>query len=301
MAGLVPVLWECELGVVSTEVTDAAMVRVETAAERSYRRRLVQIERRKRRVADLQADVAALRLGLSRFAADYHARCGTLFAELDRIQLAIDEFGERIDRLRANRFLDLTGLEREIEDRFAERRRRVADEAAEARGYEDAQRADADRPRLDTEDAAEAKRLYRDLARRYHPDLARTPEEREGREAMMLRVNDAFRERSLDALRALHRAGEVDDPTFETRSLVDRLAWAAEEIGRLDAMADDLRAELTVMRASDTHRLWKRAQDDPGTLETMVADVRHAVRKARRRMTETMATYRALISVRDAA
>ncbi|MDQ3514901.1 MAG: J domain-containing protein [Chloroflexota bacterium] len=286
---------------VSPMAGSGAMVRVESAAERDYRRRLVQIERRKRRVAGLQADVAALRLGLGRFAADYHARVGSLFAELDRIQLTIDEYGERIDRLRANRFLDVAGLEADIEERFAERRRRVEGEEAEAQGYEERRRAEADRPRLRAEDAAEAKRLYRDLARRYHPDLARTPEERERREAMMLRVNEAFRDRSLDALRALHRAGEVDDPGFDARSLADRLAWAAEEIARLGAMVADLHAELGVMRASDTHRLWVRSRDDPGSLETMVADVRHAVRKARGRMRETLATYRSLLDVRNAA
>ncbi|MEJ7761886.1 MAG: hypothetical protein WKF80_03745 [Thermomicrobiales bacterium] len=287
--------------VVSSMTRGGEMVRVESARERDYRRRLVQIERRKRRVAGLQADVAAFRLGLGRFAADYHARVGSLFAELDRIQLTIDEYGDRIDRLRANRFLDVAGLEAEIEERFAERRRRVEGEGAEAQGYEERRRAEADRPRLRADDAAEAKRLYRDLARRYHPDLARTPEERERRETMMLRVNAAFRDRSLESLRALHRAGEVDDPDFDARSLSDRLAWAAEEIARLDAMVADLNAELGVMRASDTHRLWARSQDDPGSLETMVADVRHAVRKARGRMRETLATYRSLLDVRNAA
>ncbi len=280
---------------------EGVLVRTESAEERAYRRYLRQIEDRKRRASELQADVESLKLTLGRFEAEYHARVGALFVDLDRVRLAIDEYGRRVDRLRANLRMDLIRLEQEIEDAFATRRRGIDDEYAEARFYEQARQQDAERPRFDEAHADHAKRLYRDLARRYHPDLARTPEERERREVMMLRVNQAFRERDLSALQALHRAGEIDDPAFEARSIADRVAWAVEEVSRLDTLIVDLGTELATIRASDTHRLWRRCTADPSVLDVLADDLRAQLDAARSRLDETLGIYGELIAKRNAA
>ncbi|HEV2108853.1 MAG TPA: hypothetical protein VGR16_11365 [Thermomicrobiales bacterium] len=275
-------------------------MRTESAEERAYRRYLRRIEAQKQRVSELQADLESLKLTLGRFEAEYHARVGGLFVELDHVKLAIDEYGRRVDRLRTNLRMDLIRLEQEIEDTFATRRRSINAEDAETRFYERARQQDTARPRFDEKQADHAKRLYRDLARRYHPDLARTREERERREVMMLRVNRAFHERDLSALQALHRAGEIDDPLFEARALADRVAWAVEEVSRLDTLIVDLGTELATIRASDTHRLWRRCARDPSVLDVLADDLRVQLAAARSRLDETLGTYGELIAKRDA-
>lgn len=47
------------------------------------------------------------------------------------------------------------------------------------------------------------KNLYRQLARRYHPDLATDPAERASRNDLMARINEAYADRDLAALQAL--------------------------------------------------------------------------------------------------
>jgi hypothetical protein len=278
-----------------------ALVRSESEEERAYRRYLRQIENQKQRASELQADLESLKLTLGRFEAEYHARVGALFVELDRVKLAIDEYGRRVDRLRTNLRMDLIRLEQEIEDAFATRRRGIDVEDAEARFYERVRRQETARPQFDEKQADHAKRIYRDLARRYHPDLARTPEERERREQMMLRVNQAFRERDLSALQALHRAGEIDDPAFEERPLAARVAWAVEEVSRLDTLIADLGTELGTVRASDTHRLWRRCQANPSVLDKLAEDLRVQLEAARIRLDETLGAYGELIAKRNAA
>lgn len=278
-----------------------ALVRTESTEERAYRRLLGQIEDRKLRVSDVQADLESLKLTLGRFEAEYHARVGALFVDLDRVRLAIDEYGRRVDRLRTNLRVDLIRLEQEIEDAFASRRRSIADEQSEAGFYERARRVDAERPRLDADQSGEAKQLYRDLARRYHPDLARTPEERERRQEMMLRVNLAFRERDLAALQALYRAGAVDDPSFETRPLTERIAWASEEVLRQDVLLADLQLEMSTVQGSDTHRLWRRCQVTPAVLDTIAEDLRAQLEIARRQLNDALEVYGTLIADRNAA
>src|SRR5262249_59318751 len=121
-------------------VVTQAVVRVQTPEEREYSRYLAEIEARKRRVAVLSAELQALKLDLTRFEAEYHARVGTLFVELDRLRLAIDEYERRISRLQADPTADPTDIERDLGREFGPRREDVRAEEEEARGYEDAYR-----------------------------------------------------------------------------------------------------------------------------------------------------------------
>ena len=72
-------------------MTDS-VVRTQSPEEREYARYLLEVESRKQRVAALQEELASLRIALGRFEAEYHAVVGSLFLELDRVQLAIRSY-----------------------------------------------------------------------------------------------------------------------------------------------------------------------------------------------------------------
>lgn len=55
----------------------------------------------------------------------------------------------------------------------------------------------------ETPDGSDLKRLYRELARRYHPDLTTDAAERERRNSLMADINAAYSDGDIDALRAL--------------------------------------------------------------------------------------------------
>ncbi len=277
-----------------------AMVRSQTPEEREYARYLADVETRKRRAADLQVELEALRLALTRFEAEYHHRVGSLFVELDRVRIALDEYESRIVRLQTNPSADPNQIEQEVRKAFADRYEDVHQEEEETRQYERAFERDQERPRLDIASEEEATRLYRELARRYHPNLARTEEERRRREPLMQRVNAAFRERNLAGLRALEREAGADDPAFEGRSLGEKLVWAIREVARLDEVITSLAAELAVMRASDTHQLWQRQEAGEGVIEALEADLKADLARKRDHLTELIATYRHLIDRRSA-
>lgn len=76
-----------------------------------------------------------------------------------------------------------------------------------------------------------AQRLYRDLARRAHPDLVQDPVEQERRSAFIARVNDAYRRQDLYELQrlaeewaVLNNAGPAD-PAVRQLWLRQRLIW----------------------------------------------------------------------------
>lgn len=68
----------------------------------------------------------------------------------------------------------------------------------------------AHRPAVDDSPAA-VKTLYRQLARRYHPDLAVDPQERARRNRLMAEINDAYSRQDVEALQALAAQSEGAD------------------------------------------------------------------------------------------
>ncbi|MGH2531502.1 MAG: J domain-containing protein [Thermomicrobiales bacterium] len=272
-----------------------AIVRIQSPEERAYARYLTEIETRKRRVADLQAELEALKLALGRFEAEYHARVGVLFVELDRVRLAIDEYERRIAWLQSHPDGDPAEAEREIEREFRTRHEEIHTEEEETRRYERAFQRDQARPKLAADAEQEVKQLYRDLAKRYHPDLARTDAERRQRETIMQQVNAAFHDRNLDGLRGLFREAEVEDPAFEMRSIGEKLVWAIREVARLDEVIADRMAVIAEARTSDTFQLLSRQQKDEAVIEMLESDLRRELAFSRDRLAELIATYRHLL------
>jgi hypothetical protein len=64
----------------------------------------------------------------------------------------------------------------------------------------------------EAERATTLKKLYRQLASRYHPDLTTDPDERVTRTQLMARINEAYAQRDLEALQALAAQGEPANP-----------------------------------------------------------------------------------------
>jgi len=96
------------------------------------------------------------------------------------------------------------------------------------------------------EDAPELlKRLYRQLARRYHPDLSADPAEREHRNRLMAEINNAYNRRDLDALKVLAAQPEnrsVDEPleTLQLRQMQQIHLQLTQRLVHLKRERDDL-------------------------------------------------------------
>lgn len=76
---------------------------------------------------------------------------------------------------------------------------------------------------VNAESNPDIKSLYRELARRYHPDLAENAAVRDQRAAVMQEINTAYQQRDLDKLIQISHRPEILDP--ERESAGDRLVW----------------------------------------------------------------------------
>jgi hypothetical protein len=93
---------------------------------------MIDIETRKRRIAQLQSERDALELALSRFAVQLKGRVGGLRTELNRVRLQVAEYRRRIERLKEDETIDPATLEQEVAEEFAERQEQA--EAERERG-----------------------------------------------------------------------------------------------------------------------------------------------------------------------
>ena len=100
---------------------------------------------------------------------------------------------------------------------------------------------DLDEPIIsEVETSSEIKSLYRELARRYHPDLAENPEVRKQRASVMQEINTAYQQRDLDVLQQISNRPSIVDPIND--SLGDQLVWIIRreaEVGLLVQAAID--------------------------------------------------------------
>lgn len=124
-------------------------------------------------------------------------------------------------------------------------------------------------------DKAAEKALYRELARRFHPDYATSAFERSYRTTIMTAVNTAYAAGNSDALYDL--AGELSpEQAAGLGQIEDREARALREaISKIQRLRGKARRQLALLREENTARLWQRAT----ALEDQTEDWWSLVRK----------------------
>lgn len=120
----------------------------------------------------------------------------------------------------------------------------------------------------------EARRIYRELVRRAHPDLSPDPEERVRREEFIVRVNRAYAEgdeKQLAALAEEWAAGPREEPGLLTRAeeLYARLEWLAQR-------KEWLTQQVRELEESAIGSMLKLADDDPDGLLEEISQELHA-------------------------
>ncbi|WP_437107213.1 hypothetical protein [Streptomyces sp. enrichment culture] len=125
------------------------------------------------------------------------------------------------------------------------------------------------RPPQRVRPSEEARRLYRDLARKAHPDLAQEEKERQRREEFITRVNAAYARGNEAELRELAEEWAVG-PQLErapsaAEELYARLEWLARRKELLTVVAKEL-------EESAIGAMLRLAQDDPDRLLEEIAE-----------------------------
>ena len=178
------------------------------------RRLRAELEDAQAGLIEAEAQLADELAGINAFEFEFEARVGHLWDKLDTLEAEIERYKDRIQMMRKG-YLSV------------ERQYRRAWQAPPSS-------APTPPPQpLSPASEAQIKRLYRQLARRFHPDLAVDDADRAYRTEKMTATNDAYAARSLAELDAL--AGEPD-----AHILTGRAQPGQTEAGLIQALQDQL-------------------------------------------------------------
>lgn len=227
------------------------------------------LERLKDRLADREEEMVDLRGELEQFEAQYKMKVGRLYAELDDIEAKIAEEEYK-----------LVPDDEEIKKKAEELRHRAEESAA---SNEDA--ADCS---FKWNPTPEAKKIYHDLARIIHPDLALDPQEKEKRHGLMAKLNDAYAAGDQKQLNKLVDDFKNSPDVIKGDTVGDDLVRAIRQIAQIKVRLTELREEKLKAELSELYVLLEKVRAEAAhgrdLLTHMAERTKTAIQKTQRRL-----------------
>lgn len=258
----------------------------------------IEVSAAREQLAQLEQEHADLVMDLRDFELRYQARISPLEAEFEAVKLHIAEYNLRIELLRYHgRSLAPSQLEAEVEWRLRTQRQQAESIETEAQAAQSSW-SSAARHQPDPAANLDLKQIYRELAKRLHPDLAQDPGQRAVRSQRMAQVNDLYARYQLDALRQIFRDVTIDQAHLQENVEQRRLrlnyeyTQVAGSIRRVKAeIAEIERGRL--MQLKIEYALQKARGRD---MLAEVADSVHAqLQSAQNELNELIARFRELV------
>jgi len=251
------------------------------------------VERKRQLVADLQLRVQDLRWLLSRFMAGYRARVGTLQIQLEKLELETDEMRFRIHWLLTQE--TTVGLDERVESQFAEHRERLQTDEFEATRARSDSGEREEEGKSTSEHKEKLRHLYRELAKRFHPDLTDCDKERERRSVMMTEVNAAYEREDLSTLEEMLTRLEWEDAEAKAASWKAKTEALDRENQRLGQVLEKVNRELAELEGSKAYQLRQSveqaAQQGYDLLEQLCSDLRIEIQERRKLLAKYQIRY----------
>ena len=233
-----------------------------------------ELENKKAELASLEADLiqreldlATMRAELTSFENRYLGTVGILYAELDQIEAQIAEAEAR------RRPSDLGAQE------AAARARTQAEESSQTA------RAIGESKSKPTESL---KTLFREVAKRIHPDLATNDADRVRRQKLMAEANRAYEDGDEVRLQAILTEWETSPELVEGEGVGPELIRVIRKISQIQRRFVEIEAEMQQVKTSDLYQLWSRTEEAKNQgrdlFKEMASQVEREIDAARKRL-----------------
>ncbi len=198
-------------------------------------------------LVERELELSTLQQELASFEAEYLRIVGTRYADLDEINAQIKE-------AQATR---LPG------DESAQEEAHAARETAAASAAEMGRESHLEAP-VPFHPSASLKSLYKSAARRLHPDLAATDEQRQRRHEWMVKLNEAYKNQDEAALQALIAEWDTSPDAVEGEGVGSDLVRVIRQATSVKKRLEDLSQAIDTLKASDLwalHAKWQAARE----------------------------------------
>jgi peptidoglycan hydrolase CwlO-like protein len=207
----------------------------------------------------LEMELFNTRAALQEFTAEYNARLGDLEAEYQRLESLMDAAFEEEEAARQKPGASPNGraYSKKARGSHRQRPRHKASRLPRAK---------------DPEYERKIRELFRNLAKRFHPDLASEPDEKEQREQIMAKINAAYTARDLGALESLAKdyAAQVNGNSGEPAA---EFAHLKVELRHLEAMIFELEHTIRELDLSPAWQLRSEVNSERLAGRDMLGDM----------------------------
>ncbi|HKV23842.1 MAG TPA: hypothetical protein VJN93_04560 [Candidatus Acidoferrum sp.] len=214
--------------------------------EEELRLKKLELENLQQTLIEKELYLANLRGELVAFEKLYIRKVGVLYAQLDEIEAQIAELTARQDPKNENILAAADQARRKAEDSKST----VGELALDVK--------------KNFKPSPELKNLYREVARRIHPDLATDEADRARRQKLMAQANRAYEQGDKAGLRAILQEYEASPDTVLGEGTAAELVRAIRKIAQVRRRLSDIDRETNDIVASELFELRKKVTE--GTL-----------------------------------
>lgn len=250
----------------STELT-----RRQTPEERELESKRAHLAALETTLTQRELDLATLKAELQTFEARYLREVGTLYAELDGVEAEIAEILARMKPKDHNA------------QEHAARARTQAHDSAQAAGA--AQKV-FQQQKFSASDSL--KKLYRDVAKSIHPDLATEDADRARRQHFMAEANEAYTEGNEAKLQAILRDWDSSPEAVKGEGIAAELIRVIRKIAQVEERLRTIETEMAELKESDLHQMKVRVEEAEGSgqelLTELVSHIKQQIAEAKKQL-----------------
>lgn len=219
------------------------ITRRQTPEERELSTKLSELAALETELAQRELDLTTLQAELRAFETRYLRIVGVRYAELDDIEARIAEAQMR-----------LNPNDSKAQEQAAQARAQ-AQESAQATGVTQELRQQRFKP------PESLKKLYREVAKRIHPDLAIDEKERARRQQLMADANRAYEEGDEAKLQAILREWESSPESVKGEGTAAELVRVIRKIAQIKERLRVIETEIDQLKESDLYQLKTEVQE----------------------------------------
>lgn len=250
------------------------LTRRQTPEERELIKKLAELTTLETALAQRELDLATLHAELRAFERRYIHIVGVRYAELDEIEARI-----------AEALAQFNPRDSQAQQRASQARSR-AEESSQTAGLVEKQKGSTEfRP------SDRLKKLYREIAKRIHPDLANDEEDRVRRHKLMAEANRAYEDGDEARLIAILREWDMSPESITGDGLGADLVRVIRKIALVEERLRAIETEAAKLKQSDLYQLstevQKAAREDRDLLAAMAEQLDRQMTAARTRLAAT--------------
>ena len=220
------------------------ITRRQTPEEKELHKKLSELASLEAELAQHELDLATLQGELHAFENRYLRIVGVRYTKLDEIEAQIAEALAR-----------LNPKDSKAKKQAAEARTKAQESAQATDNIQEPKQQNQFKP------SESLKKLYREVAKRIHPDLATDEEERTRRQQLMVEANRAYEEGDEERLEAILREWESSPESVKGEGPGAELVRVIRKIAQVEERLPTIEIEIAQLKESDLYKLKIKAEE----------------------------------------